>query len=223
MGRSPYQEAIRRSDGGALIQALGTRGSDQLEINVQRFVIEEDGLLLLCSDGLSDYDRVEQFWQAIARSVFKDKTSVQSTAQAWISLANQLNGHDNTSVVLLRCLVSDSSTQPINTEPVSTEPVSAAKALLPDLKSEPLADSSRALLYDDEDTKPPIPDPNSSSISQFPWEPAPSGTRLMALLVLVLAAGILGWAILLQMVRSSQSQPSQSQPSQSQPSQIPSP
>ncbi|HEY9643945.1 MAG TPA: PP2C family serine/threonine-protein phosphatase, partial [Coleofasciculaceae cyanobacterium] len=35
MGRSPYQEAIRRPDGGALIQALGTRGSELLDINVQ--------------------------------------------------------------------------------------------------------------------------------------------------------------------------------------------
>ena len=54
LGRSIYREALTRADGGALTQALGTREAQQLNPVIQRFIVEEDGLLLLCSDGLSD-------------------------------------------------------------------------------------------------------------------------------------------------------------------------
>uniref|UniRef100_A0ACD5H226 PP2C family protein-serine/threonine phosphatase n=1 Tax=Desertifilum tharense IPPAS B-1220 TaxID=1781255 RepID=A0ACD5H226_9CYAN len=59
MGRSLYRECLRRPDAGALTQALGTRDAEFVRPTVRRFILEEDGILLLCSDGLSDRDRIE--------------------------------------------------------------------------------------------------------------------------------------------------------------------
>ncbi len=106
MGRALYRDALRRPDSGSLTQALGTRDSQFMHPTVQRFVIEEDGLLLLCSDGLSDNDLVDHSWLKYAGFVLQDQLSLESAAQAWLDLANQQNGHDNTSIVLTHCRVS---------------------------------------------------------------------------------------------------------------------
>ncbi|EKQ68786.1 serine/threonine protein phosphatase [Leptolyngbyaceae cyanobacterium JSC-12] len=106
MGRMVYREALQRADAGSLIQALGARDSTYLHPAIQRLILEEDGVLLLCSDGLSDNGRVEAAWADIMADVFRGKCSLESAAQAWIKLANQKNGHDNVSLVLLQCHVS---------------------------------------------------------------------------------------------------------------------
>ena len=105
-GRSLYREALQRSDAGALTQALGTRDSEFLRPTVQRFILEEDGLLLLCSDGLSDNNLVERSWRDYAEPVLNGQMPLESAVQYLINLANQKNGHDNTSVVLTYCRVS---------------------------------------------------------------------------------------------------------------------
>ena len=105
-GRSLYREVLKRVDAGSLTQALGTRDGQFLNPGVQRFILEEDGLLLLCSDGLSDNGLVEQSWREYADLVLKEKVSLESAVQSWIDLANQKNGHDNTSIVLTYCHVS---------------------------------------------------------------------------------------------------------------------
>ncbi len=106
MGRSLYREALKRPDSGSLIQALGTRDSEFLCPSIQRLLLEEDGILLLCSDGLSDNGWVESSWQEVMGEVFRGKKLLSEAAQAWVDLANQNNGHDNVSVVLLDCHVS---------------------------------------------------------------------------------------------------------------------
>jgi protein phosphatase len=170
LGRSFYQEAIRRADAGALTQALGTRHADTLKITVQRFIIEENGLLLLCSDGLSDHGRVEQAWEQSTRQVLKGKLSLEDAVQAWVELANEQNGYDNTSVVILDCRVSSTVELPEFAEPVEpaefAEPAEFVKSaetveeFEPSAEAAPLADtnfnsdlteSSRALLYDEYD------------------------------------------------------------------------
>ncbi|NER83394.1 MAG: serine/threonine protein phosphatase, partial [Leptolyngbya sp. SIO1D8] len=50
-GRSFYTALRDRPDAGALTQALGTRSSSHLTPHVQRFMLDEAGVLLLCSDG----------------------------------------------------------------------------------------------------------------------------------------------------------------------------
>jgi protein phosphatase len=108
MARAVYREALKRPDSGALTQALGTRDGSQLYPSVRRFILEEDGFLLLCSDGLSDNGLVEHSWQEFADRILNHREPLESVAQAWVNLANERNGHDNVSLVLLDCLVSSS-------------------------------------------------------------------------------------------------------------------
>ncbi|MGB3494694.1 MAG: protein phosphatase 2C domain-containing protein [Elainellaceae cyanobacterium] len=105
-GRSLPHEAARRSDAIALTQALGTRQGEQLRIRVQRFLLEEDGVLLLCSDGLSDNHLVERYGQSITTTVLNENSPLEDAITSWINLANQHNGHDNISLVMMRCRVS---------------------------------------------------------------------------------------------------------------------
>ena len=105
-GRRLYQQALHCEDATALTQALGTRDSELLHPSVQRFILEEDGLLLLCSDGLSDNNWVEQSWRSFAIPVLSGEVSLQETLDSWMQLANMKNGHDNTSIVLVHCRVS---------------------------------------------------------------------------------------------------------------------
>ncbi|MGF1496069.1 MAG: protein phosphatase 2C domain-containing protein [Elainellaceae cyanobacterium] len=107
LGRSLYRHARQRDDAPALTQAIGAREGDRLRPRVRRFVVEEDGILLVCSDGLSDNQLVEQHWQALTRPVLAEQQSLESALQTWVDLARQENGHDDISVVLLHCRVAD--------------------------------------------------------------------------------------------------------------------
>ena len=107
LGRSTYRNALMRPDAGALTQALGTRDSESLRPRVQRLILEEDGVLMLCSDGLSDMDLVEQNWQQFAEGLLRSGTSLEDSAQQWIDLANKENGSDNISLVLTQFQVTD--------------------------------------------------------------------------------------------------------------------
>jgi protein phosphatase len=106
LGRSLSRKALQRPDAGALTQAVGTKDAELLRPTVQRFILEEDGLLLLCSDGLSDRNLIEQFCADYPKDVFSGKLSLEAAVQSLIDLANQKNGQDNTSVVLTYCAVS---------------------------------------------------------------------------------------------------------------------
>ncbi|MBD2105311.1 protein phosphatase 2C domain-containing protein [Leptolyngbya sp. FACHB-261] len=101
LGHALYREALQRSDAGALTQALGTRASDFLHPSVQRFILDDDCVILLCSDGLSDYDRVEQYWTETLRPILDQQLSLTEACTRLIELANTRNGHDNVSVVLI--------------------------------------------------------------------------------------------------------------------------
>lgn len=157
-GRSLYSLASHRSDATALTQALGTREADRLKITVQRFVLDEDGILLLCSDGLSDNGLVEQFWQSMTQPVLKNMLSLKAAVQEWIELANRQNGHDNASVVLMQCRLTDephlfepnlsqSNLSRLNLSQSNQSLAQAAtSAANPDTD---LTESAKALLYDD--------------------------------------------------------------------------
>ena len=123
LGRSLYRQALQRPDAKALTQAVGTRDAELLRPTVQRFILEEDGLLLLCTDGLSDnlslagaprseanprltYDWLEELCADYPRDIFSGKLSLEAAVRSLIEQANQRNGHDNTSIVLTYCAVS---------------------------------------------------------------------------------------------------------------------
>ncbi len=113
LAKSLYRKALFRPDASALTQALGTRDSESLRLKVQRFILEEDGILLLCSDGLSDNNWVEQSWQDYAIPVLTGQMTVEDAVRNWINLANEKNGRDNTSVVLTYCRVSPEYLVPV--------------------------------------------------------------------------------------------------------------
>lgn len=103
--RSLYRKALQRPDATALTSALGTKEGEFLHPQIRRFILEEDGILLLCSDGLSDNNLVEHYWRDYALPVLTGEVSTKEAADSWIKLANQKNGHDNISVVITHCRV----------------------------------------------------------------------------------------------------------------------
>ncbi|MBE9069601.1 protein phosphatase 2C domain-containing protein, partial [Leptolyngbya cf. ectocarpi LEGE 11479] len=98
LGYGFYADVAHRPGTGALIQALGMGSSATLHVTVQRLILDDDIVLLLCSDGLSDYDRVEQFWQAQLLPVLTGKTKPANAVSHLVQLANTHNGHDNVRV-----------------------------------------------------------------------------------------------------------------------------
>lgn len=177
-GRSLFWEAAQRRDAEALTQAVGTREAEFLRPTVGRFIIEEDGLLLLCSDGLSDNDWVEKSWAAYAPAVLQGEKSLESAVEGWINLANTHNGHDNTSVVLTYCGVSPQKLILIDT---------AAKPSIPDeIESEP-TEASKALMYDEEDTE-KQPQPTASGLKK--WQQI---LLVIGIAVLVIGGGLAIW------------------------------
>ncbi|ERN40550.1 serine/threonine protein phosphatase [Rubidibacter lacunae KORDI 51-2] len=106
LGQTLYREALQQPAAGSLVQVLGTGPSALLHPNIQRVVLDEDGLFLLCSDGLSDFDRVEQYWEQELLPVLEEQTTLQEAAERLLTIANTQNGHDNVTVALLYCQVS---------------------------------------------------------------------------------------------------------------------
>ncbi len=108
LGHALYRDALQQRAAGALVQALGMTSSQTLHPTTQRVVIDEDSVFLLCSDGLSDYGLVEQYWEAEILPLLDQETDVDTVAQRLVDLANTVNGHDNVTVSLMQCFVSES-------------------------------------------------------------------------------------------------------------------
>lgn len=201
-GRSFYRQALGRSDAGAITQALGTRDGEQLQVTVQRFVLDEDGLLLLCSDGLSDNGRVEYGWADAAVSVLSGAKALDVAVQSWIDLANSRNGHDNVSVVLGRCRISPEASVVLDSN--------SDLAIDQDYDApEELTAASAALLEDSADVA-PIAKPRGGG-----WV-----RTLLALLVILGLGGAIGYLAFKQFEQPKPSLP-ESQPEESAPESAP--
>lgn len=105
LGYSLYRNALQHRSSGSLVQALGISSSATLHPTVQRFVIDESCIFLLCSDGLSDYDRVDQYWQREIIPILEGSIDLPTAATRLIEIANTQNGHDNATVALVYCEV----------------------------------------------------------------------------------------------------------------------
>ncbi|MCL2924066.1 MAG: protein phosphatase 2C domain-containing protein [Trichodesmium sp. MAG_R04] len=101
LGYSLYHDAIQQASSGALIQALGINSSISLHPTVQHFPIDEDSIFLICSDGLSDQDRVEEFWQIEILPLLDGKIDLVTVRERLIEIANTKNGHDNVTIALI--------------------------------------------------------------------------------------------------------------------------
>jgi protein phosphatase len=84
---------------------LGMNSSTALHPNIRRTILDEECIFLLCSDGVSDRDRVEQYWQTEILPVLEGKVDLATACQRTINMANTHNGHDNATVALVHCQV----------------------------------------------------------------------------------------------------------------------
>jgi protein phosphatase len=108
-GRDVHWHSASRPDATALTQALGMKSGELMQPTVQRFMAIEDGILLLCSDGLSDRHLVESSWQDYAEPILNGDIPLTEAVQSWLALAHGQNGDDNISLVLMPCQVSPSA------------------------------------------------------------------------------------------------------------------
>ncbi len=153
LGKSLYRQALQIPEAKALTQALGTKEAEFLNFSIQRFIIEEDGILLLCSDGLSDRNLVEQSWQDYAIPVLTGDLDIEDATQELIKLANEKNGQDNISVILTLCRVAKPSSMAIIPSPpaeiIPPQPLAVADAeslIIAAPTEATLTESSQALL-----------------------------------------------------------------------------
>ncbi len=105
LGYTIYRDALLYPGAGALIQALGMNPSISLHPTTQRYLISEDSVFLLCSDGLSDFDRVEQYWEQEILPILTESKNLSEVGKRLIEIANQTNGHDNITIALVYCQV----------------------------------------------------------------------------------------------------------------------
>ncbi|NJL82527.1 MAG: SpoIIE family protein phosphatase [Chloroflexaceae bacterium] len=149
LGYAFYREATRYSSAGALVQALGMDASALLRPNVQRLILDEDGVFLLCSDGLSDFDRVEQYWKREILPVLRGERDLAEAGKRLMETANETNGHDNVTIALLYYRVQQ-----------KTEEIHEAEITLTEIQS--MLPSVEDFEYIASDTKPNVIAPQSS-------------------------------------------------------------
>jgi protein phosphatase len=102
LGYAVYRDAVMQGASGSLVQALGMGSSNSLHPTAQRFVLDEDCVFLLCSDGLSDFDRVEQYWETEVLPILTDGVDIAQAVNNLIEIANKQNGHDNVTIALVQ-------------------------------------------------------------------------------------------------------------------------
>ncbi len=185
LGYLLYRDAIQYPNAGALVQALGMSSATNLHPTVQRLIIDQDCVFLLCSDGLSDYDRVEQYWDSEIVPLLRGEKNVTAVGESLLQLANQKNGHDNSTIALVYCRVVPAA------EPVTPLVYAEAKErIIPDLNDQDFDHSGDTYPGEEVVTAIPTPPPASSSVSSRTSPPAL--TRVSPLVVGAIAVGVLG-------------------------------
>jgi protein phosphatase len=97
--------AYARPDAYQLTQALGPRDEHFIKPDVQYLELNEDALLLLCSDGLSDNDLLEKHCKTHLEPLLSSQNNLEQGVSQLIDLANQYNGHDNITAIGIRAKV----------------------------------------------------------------------------------------------------------------------
>ncbi|AUC61185.1 Protein serine/threonine phosphatase PrpC, regulation of stationary phase [Cyanobacterium sp. HL-69] len=97
--------ALARPDAYQLTQALGPRKREFVHPDVNFLEVKEDTIFLMCSDGLSDNELLENNWQSVLLPLLSAKANLQEGVTHLLELANQINGHDNITCILTRIKV----------------------------------------------------------------------------------------------------------------------
>jgi PPM family protein phosphatase len=93
-GQISKEDAEYHPRKNVLLRALGTE--KQVKLDIKSLVLEENDMLLLCSDGLSN--KVSE--QAMI-DILTSKQSIEDKAQALIDLANEHGGEDNITLAIV--------------------------------------------------------------------------------------------------------------------------
>lgn len=135
LGYAVYRDALQQPSAGSLVQAIGMSAS--VHPTIGRFVLDEDCVFLLCSDGLSDFDLVEQCWQTDILPILDGEVDLAHASRQLVEIGNTRNGHDNITVALVRCQIDAREPEtPLNYSlPVETM-IPGAETVLPQAVSE---------------------------------------------------------------------------------------
>ncbi|WP_422661941.1 protein phosphatase 2C domain-containing protein [Pannus brasiliensis] len=192
LGYLLYRDAVQYPNAGALVQALGMSGANNLHPTVQRFILDEDCVFLLCSDGLSDYDRVEQYWDSEILPLLTGEKTVVEVGTRLLELANRKNGHDNATIALVHCHLEPAD------EPIAPLSGSDIETIFPDRTidaSEDTLDTAGQEETGEEIPTIPLPvAPVPASVPAPVPAPAPARSRPFSMTALVglLALGAIG-------------------------------
>jgi serine/threonine protein phosphatase PrpC len=94
--------AYSRPDARQLTQALGLGDEQFINPDLEFFELNEDTLFVLCSDGLSDNDLIETHWQTHVNPLLSSRANLDQGILQLIELANDHNGHDNITAIVIR-------------------------------------------------------------------------------------------------------------------------
>lgn len=97
--------AYGRPDAYQLTQALGPRDENFVRPDIQFLNLNKDSLLILASDGLTDNQLLENNWQTHLEPLLDKQANLDLGVSKLIDLANQYNGHDNITAIVIRALM----------------------------------------------------------------------------------------------------------------------
>ncbi|MGK7957240.1 MAG: protein phosphatase 2C domain-containing protein [Crocosphaera sp.] len=189
-----YRDAIKYPNAGALVQALGMSNANSLYPNVTNLVTDEDCVFLLCSDGLSDYDRVDQYWDLTIAPILAQETDLPTVGEQLIDIANTQNGHDNVTISLLYCQIRFTAVDPT---PLSIEDVETVLEAVKE-ETQSTIDPSDDLEDLPSDLQPTVPLPENEETPTIKKTNLPLILGVFVILILILGAGIYGMGQLLQ-------------------------
>jgi len=101
----PPEVAWARFDAHQLTQAIGPNENSRVEPAISSFRLTENTLFLLCSDGLCDNGVVENHWKTHLLPLLSPAYDLQQGVEDVLALGNEMNGHDNLTAILVRCIV----------------------------------------------------------------------------------------------------------------------
>lgn len=100
-GQISKEDAEHHPRKNVILQALGTEQS--VKVDIRTLPLEEDGYLLLCSDGLTNKVSDEELISILHNS----EMSLIEKAEQMINLANEYGGEDNISVAIVNLSVTE--------------------------------------------------------------------------------------------------------------------
>ncbi len=94
--------AYGRPDSYQLTQAIGPRDRNYIAPEIRFFELQEDTLLLIASDGLTDNQLLENHWMTNVAPLLSSNLNLQNGVDRLIDFANEYNGHDNITALVIR-------------------------------------------------------------------------------------------------------------------------